>query len=319
MKRIKALLAAYQLPIKVIGTILLLYWLLRDTDIAAIWNAISQAKIGWILVALLMNFVGMLIVSLRWNLLLQARNIQIAVKKLYLSCIVAMFFNNFLPSTIGGDSTRAYDSWHAGAEKSDAVAVVLLDRLLGILTLIGVASVGLLILYSDQIWENAPFEQFGMLGLGAAIIIGLLGTLLLLSTGFLASVSNALAQMPLFSKGERLIASLASFLRQPKVLVQALFLSLVLQMNVIAHYFVIGAALQISVPFIYFCLAIPVIIVILMMPISINGIGVRENAFALLLTSQGVADADAIALAWIAYGLILFQGIIGGLVYAARR
>jgi hypothetical protein len=57
----------------------------------------------------------------------------------------------------------------------------------------------------------------------------------------------------------------------------------------------------------------------MMVPVSINGIGVRENLFVFFLASFGVAEATGLAFAWLDYGLLLLQALAGGLVYAAGR
>ena len=63
---------------------------------------------------------------------------------------------------------------------------------------------------------------------------------------------------------------------------------------------------------------VPVALVVLLVPFSINGIGIREGIFVYLLTGLGVQSKDAIALSWISFGLMLTQGIIGGIIFALR-
>ena len=103
------------------------------------------------------------------------------------------------------------------------------------------------------------------------------------------------------------------------VLWRAMLLSFALQINVVVHYYVLSVSLEFGVPLSAFFLIVPVAIVTMMLPISINGIGVREGIFALLLSAYGVDSEAAIALAWISYGFILLQGLLGGLVFALRK
>ena len=72
-------------------------------------------------------------------------------------------------------------------------------------------------------------------------------------------------------------------------------------------------------PFLYFFLIVPVVTVILMMPIFINGIGGRETAYIFLLGQFGVSSAQAIAFSWIGFGMLLIQGVAGGIIYALRK
>jgi hypothetical protein len=63
---------------------------------------------------------------------------------------------------------------------------------------------------------------------------------------------------------------------------------------------------------------VPVALIVLLVPFSINGIGIREGIFVYLLTELGVQTRDAIALSWISFGLMLTQGLIGGIIFALR-
>src|SRR5690606_28322746 len=80
-------------------------------------------------------------------------------------------------------------------------------------------------------------------------------------------------------------------------------------------------ALSLGLPvlFLNYFLIIPAALLVMMAPVSINGIGLREGAFAFFFGLFGVGRAEAVAFAWIAYGLLLIQGLLGGLVYAFRR
>ncbi|MEW5818396.1 MAG: lysylphosphatidylglycerol synthase domain-containing protein, partial [Spirochaetota bacterium] len=104
-----------------------------------------------------------------------------------------------------------------------------------------------------------------------------------------------------------------------KSLIQALGLAFLLQFNVILYFFVISRALEIDSYFYYFMIIVPLVHVILMFPVSINGIGVRENAFIFFLSKIGVHPAGSLALSLLSFGMVLVYAFIGGIVYAFRR
>jgi len=118
---------------------------------------------------------------------------------------------------------------------------------------------------------------------------------------------------------KRIVNELLFFQNKKGALIKALVFSVLLQANVILHYFIISKALGLLIPLSSFFLLIPVCLFVMMIPVSINAIGIRENIFALLFVQLGASRADAIALAWIAYGLVVVQGILGGIVYGLRR
>ena len=117
----------------------------------------------------------------------------------------------------------------------------------------------------------------------------------------------------------KLAQALLLFRGRHDVLRRALVLSFALQINVILHFYVIALALALPVPLHAFFLIVPVATVTMMLPIAINGIGIREGAFALLLSAYGTDSAQALALAWLSYGFILAHGVLGGIVFALRR
>ena len=78
----------------------------------------------------------------RWNLLLKAQHIEITLRSLLGSFLVATYFNNFLPSNIGGDVIRISDTARHANSKTLATTVVLMDRILGLIALVFVAALG---------------------------------------------------------------------------------------------------------------------------------------------------------------------------------
>ena len=95
--------------------------------------------------------------------------------------------------------------------------------------------------------------------------------------------------------------------------------SLLLQLNVIFHFWLIGQAMHLDVSFFAMCVIIPCALMIMMLPISVNAIGVREVTFIYFLSFFGVSAENALVFAWIAFTFVLFQGLLGGIVFAFRR
>jgi len=121
---------------------------------------------------------------------------------------------------------------------------------------------------------------------------------------------------------EKLQAILRAFLAfqgKTGVLIRALMWSVLLQANVVLHYYLISEALGLGIPPISFFLIVPLATFVMMLPISINGIGVRESTFVFFFGAFAVSSAAAIAFSWIVYGMVVIQGLLGGIVYTLRR
>src|SRR4249920_350409 len=130
------------LVLKISVSIILLVVLFRQIDAARLWATVRQASIFWLVVALGIYAVNLLVSTWRWHLLLHAQEVTIRRRSLLGSFLVATFFNNFLPSNIGGDVIRISDTAGPARSKTRATAVVLTDRALGLMALVLVAATG---------------------------------------------------------------------------------------------------------------------------------------------------------------------------------
>src|SRR6185503_20870116 len=88
----------------------LLYFVLRSIDLPAFWERVKSMNPTWILLALAAYAFTQSIAVWRWNRLLRAQHIEVERRRLTESIWVSMFFNNFLPSNIGGDVVRIADT-----------------------------------------------------------------------------------------------------------------------------------------------------------------------------------------------------------------
>lgn len=300
--------------LKIAISVTLIVWLLWDTNLTEIFASIASANLLLVVLAGSLHLVGFTISAYRWRLLLRTQGTDGSIPYLIKSYIVSMFFNNFLPSTIGGDTVRAYDSYRLGKSKTAAVAVVFVDRFLGLLALMLFAVVS--VFFADQLIQNIPL-------LTLWIVLGVAGMMAVVWLIFMPSqrVANLIAtiRFPIFKKLRHLVDAFLAFQGRKDALVGALFLSLLLQANVVIHYYLIAKALALPIPILSFFLIIPLVTVLMMLPISVNAIGIRENAFVFFFAAYGVIKPEAVAFAWIAYGLVLIQGVLGGIVYAFRK
>src|SRR5206468_5532875 len=130
------------LAIKVSVSLILLSVLFSRIDVSRLWAVARHASIPWLAAALLLFFVNVLAATWRWHLLLSAQNVDVRSISLLASFLVANFFNNFLPSNIGGDVIRIRDTAKPARSKTLATTVVLVDRALGLLGLVLVAALG---------------------------------------------------------------------------------------------------------------------------------------------------------------------------------
>ena len=295
----------------------LLYWLIHDLELKQVGLVIADANIGLLSLAFMMFFLGYLITALRWRMLLSAQGVHARIGFLVQSFMVAIFFNNLLPSTIGGDVVRIYDSWRLGNSRSGAASVVIVDRLTGLLALASYALIT--VLAARQLADLVP--ALPALVLGATLAVGGLAWFVFFAPRQLyRSLEQYLDRRT--TQPWRIIAKIASafsmFSGRRDLLVRAFGLSLLLQLNVIVHFIIVSRALGIDIPVLAMFTVIPLSIFVTMLPVSINGIGLREGVFVFFFSAYGIDAVEAIAFAWIALGFVMLQGVIGGILFAAR-
>lgn len=304
--------------VKLTVSVLLLVWIVSRADLGEVVSGIRRAHPGLVGLAFGLNMVGWAISVTRWRILLATKNAQESHWTLLQSHLSAIFFNNLLPSTIGGDTLRIYDSWRFGAGKGGAVAVVGVDRLLGFLALLILAAGALLL--APTLAADLPYLPL-WLGAGTAGLLGLAGLTLLPTDRFSGVVDAITGVFPESIQQilEKVSQAFEELRNAPQASIQALGLSFLLQVNVIVHFYLIAMALDLSVPLTGFFLVIPLALVVMALPVSVNAIGLREGAFSFFLGLYGVSTSEALAFSWIAFGFVLLQGAIGGGVYALRK
>src|SRR5687768_15910381 len=129
------------LAFKVAVSTVLLWVLFSRADLGTTLAHFRQMNVLWMGAALAMYALMLFVSAWRWRLLLQVQTVDVSLSTLTKSFLVATFFNNFLPSNIGGDVVRVADTAPFAGSKTLATTVVLLDRLLGLIALLAVAAV----------------------------------------------------------------------------------------------------------------------------------------------------------------------------------
>ena len=119
--------------IKILISVALLYFIVKDVNFSDILESLKLSNKQILLVAFSLHAIGIIVSAIRWKILLKAQGVHSKIGFLIQSYMVATFFNHFMPSTVGGDSVRAYDSWKLGENKAKALAVVMVDRFIGLL------------------------------------------------------------------------------------------------------------------------------------------------------------------------------------------
>jgi uncharacterized membrane protein YbhN (UPF0104 family) len=303
--------------VRIVVSVGLLAWVISRVPIGELASELAGAKTRWILAAFAVNSVGIAFGAFRWQLLLRSQGRRIGAPFLYGSYVVGLFFNNFLPSTIGGDVIRAASAKRrGGGTLTENLTVVLVERMIGLLATLSLGGAVALSGVASSLDSRVPWV------LGGALFLAAAGLYLALSNpvrrGALRGVGRVPFQFVRRTLGKMLVA-FELFSRDHGVLWANYFLSLAFQFFLIVHFWLIQFAFGEAVPFATFVVVVPLVFCVMILPIGINGLGVRESAFVWFLTRAGMEPAIALALSLASYVIAVGQGVIGGGVHLWRE
>jgi uncharacterized membrane protein YbhN (UPF0104 family) len=298
----------------------LLLVLFARTDSASLWQSVKRASLPWVLAALGVYLLQMFVSTWRWKLLLGAQGVRVRGQWLLGSYLVAAFFNNFLPSNIGGDVIRIRDTSRPARSKTLAAAVVLAARCLGLLGLALVAATGATAAVSLGGSRAVPvLPSWLWTGLAVATLVS---APVVLSPDVVGRLLQPLTIFhPEWVGGQitRITDILARFRRHPFALLHALGGAVVVQGMLVVFYAAVARSLKIPVSAAHLAVIVPLSFVVQMVPVSVNGFGVREATFSFYFTRIGLPIESAMALSLGATAVVMFFSLSGAVVYVARR
>ncbi|MGE0734884.1 MAG: YbhN family protein [Alphaproteobacteria bacterium] len=286
----------------------LLILVLRSLDIGAAWRQARELAAGGVFVALALVLLASILHSWRWLFVFRALGERVGFGFSLVTVMIGVFFNQTLPSAIGGDAVRLWRVHRRGIRFGHALYAVLLDR--------GAALIGLLAIMVVMLPDlrAATPDAETRWSLTLVILAGVLGFFVFL----------ALDKMVTRWRRWRLVAFLADMSRVARRLfgtmalaVPVLAISMLIHVCLIAAVFALFRAQHAEIAFWHCATLMPLIILVSMVPISIAGWGVREGAMVVAFGWVGAAPETAL-LTSLVYGAIgLVCGIPGGLLFLA--
>lgn len=267
--------------------------------------------IKYLLSALIPYLIFIIVSAWRWQVLLDYKKITMSYGKTTVVYFISLFFNNFLPTTVGGDVMRVFYSMRE--KKADALATVLADRILGFVGLFVFALGAVLYLLIYQ--NRREFLSLMIIGLLGLILI----TYLLFSERVYAIFTPIIAKIKVFRIGERLSnlhRTMTDFGGAWGVIVLCVVHSIIIQgLLAFAPFLVLRSMGNFEVSILPFFIYVPIINVISMIPVSLNGLGVRENFYVLLFARAGLPGETSLTMSLVSFFLIFLYSLIGGIFF----
>ena len=291
---------------KVVVTLLLLALLFRKVDYTATLRHLRDITPLTAVVSLAILNAGIALANARWRMILQSMGRTFTNWNLYRLNLVGQFFNQALPSTVGGDGMRVWLLYQQGCSFAEAFNSVLIDRISGFVGLAIMSFYGLPTL----------LERMFAIPKGQTIVSIVVAIIALCVVFYvLARGHTRLARFRVGRFVAQIIADLLFLARRPGKSARILLLSIGAQISAFVVVWLILRDLGADVSFVGVLMVTPVVVLLLVLPISIAGWGLREGLFVIGFGLFNVPEDIALA-ASIVFGLItLAEGLIGGVFW----
>jgi len=301
---------------KVGVSLALLAYLLSTTDLAALTRRVRSGDPLLLAGALALYTVTVALATWRWRLLLRAQGYQAPMGHLSASFLVATFFNNFLPSNVGGDVIRVRDSSRLTGSTTASLAIVAIDRILGL---------GALYLLAVFAYVFGGGTVRGLPGaLPALVALGVLFSVLgyvYVTPGIarrLMSISRLDAFPWIQERFEVAQGAVHVYREQVGTVWAAFAASMALQALVVCYYYEVARSLRIPLPLSACFLVVPLCTLVQTVPVSFNGWGIRESVYIVYFRQLGLSRDSALAFSLVGAGLIVLLSLSGAVVWSSR-
>jgi len=308
----------YWTLLKLVVSISLIYYLLFIRyDASTIYHTFIDVQGKWVFLALggmlLSNICG----TLQWNLILKSLGIYLPMRRVAAFYFTGLFFNNFLLSFVGGDFVRIYDVTKSSGKNSAAISTVLLDRLIGFITLLSLAFLGFFYTLKTL---NSTVLRFSIPG----IFVVLVFILLFLFHKPFAKKFEAFGLKITPKRFQNHIREIYDLIHDyrnhPKLIGKLFIIAFVVQSARIIVHFMLARSIGVSANIFYFFLFIPVITILISFPVTFGGIGVREgSASALFSRFTSVSGEEAFLFELLAYIVAIICSLPGGIAFVFRK
>ena len=286
-------------------------------NFSSILDTLKMLDARFLTIAVILYFIGISFIVFRWGTLLKAHGYNVSGPFLWQSAFIGWFYNMLLPTGVGGDFYRIYDLHeNKGVPMNENISAVVIERIIGTFTGITLLIISFFLGMFSYLPRNIIITLLSILGVS-------LGFFIVLFFPRFFKVDVALRKMRFLSKIRPRLREfheiLLSYKKRMKFVFTSYFYSLILQMLFISSYYFISLSMGMKITYSMMMFTLPFAQIVTSIPISIGGIGIRENATVFVLESFGASTGDATLFSFIVLSIILLNALIGGLVYILKN
>jgi uncharacterized membrane protein YbhN (UPF0104 family) len=285
--------------LRLLVSVALLGWLAWRSDWAQVGGAFGSLRLEYWLAGVVLYGLTQVVSAFRWQMLAQPLGFDQPLRDYTAFYFLGMYFNLFLPTSVGGDVVRAWYLDGGSGRRLAAFLSVVIDRLSGLLILLALAC-GAVSLCPIAVRTWIVGSVWGTAGCAL---------LALLAVPLLAQWTHR------FDRVRRLVEGVRQYLRRPALLMLATALSLAVQAANVVLVWLVGKAIAAPIPASYYWIVVPMVTLLTMLPVSLNGMGIREGGMVLFLAPLGVSEGTAVSLAFLWFSVFTATSLVGAGIY----
>lgn len=305
------MIARVRTTVSLVVTVVLLLLVLQKVGVAELAAALRGADAGFIALAFLVGHVAFLPKVLNWQQLLRAQGHELPFLSLLRLYLVGVFFNNMLPTNVGGDVVRSYEVGKSISDPATGLATVFVERLTGLVVLVALAAIAVMA-NLDRIDDPVLTLAVAAACVGLVIITWVAFNPTMLEL-LIRRSPDALARQ--LARLRKFQAALHRYRGQRRLFVNSFILSLIFNAGAILYMYVAVSAFHESVSLRGVLFVVPISMVLGMAPFAFNGVGLQEWACVLLFPRIGVSASGALSAMLLIRAITLITSAVGGLLY----
>jgi uncharacterized protein (TIRG00374 family) len=309
------------LILRAVVSLLAIWWVVRSNNWGKVWDHMRAMDFSWLLIGVVCFLPTMLVVSWRWRMLLEVHGVQMRLWRVFELNMIGQFFSTVGVGTTGGDVFKIFYVTRAVPDKKTAVAfTVIVDRVIGLLALLlfGVvlSFTKLHLLLSDDHAKALTMTFYGFAGLGALGAVGASLSPIFLGHRLIVSLVN---RLPFAHRSRKLVAAFECTARAFGTNLVALLISIPSHMSSTLMGYCVLRAMNLPVDLLAFCSIIVIVNMLIALPVSVSGIGVREQLFTWFFALLGVDGEQAVTFSLTYFALNILWSLAGGPFYFLYR
>jgi uncharacterized protein (TIRG00374 family) len=302
--------------LRILVSFALIFYVFYKAGLTELIETLKCADFFFLGMAFAITPVLIFLSSWKWQILLNAQGIKVSLSRLFALYLVGIFFNNIMPSNVGGDVIRAYELGEYTHKKAESMASIFMERFTGLTALIFMALIAFLI-------KMRSFGDARLTIVMGIVVVGYVSAFLLILDqrviAFIQKKVKVRILKKLVDKLQKIQSAIMDYKGKNRTLGIAMIISFFFYIVTVLNVYLGCLAFGVLMPLTKLFLGVPIILVITMIPITVGGIGLSEWAYFFIFTKLEAAGSLGLSVAILMRVKALAFGLLGGYLSMTKK